>query len=197
MVDYNEEYFFLKLSSSLKYKNPNFDLWRNLHTSGPSEIPESPIDLYVIPPIAGYSIGDYDSFNGGFDYVFSERVKNVIERLNPVNTQFLATNIHKGKKIYDGYFILHCYHRISCMDKKNSFWTKSNISKPEKEVLSIDKLVLDDSEIKNLPVSERLIFKVKECTLYILFHKSIVDEIKKLPRAKGLSFVAVKDWIEK
>ena len=193
MVITNSEYYLLNIGGGLEHHDPNFDLDWALWLDEPIDMPEQPIDLYVRPPISMFSMGDYLGLFGGIKYVVSERIKSVIVGMQTIKMQFLPACIHKGKKDYDSYFILKCYNEILCMDKTNSFWTKSSNINREKEVLSIEKLVIDDAQIKDIPVSERLIFRVKECTPYILFHTSIVEEFRKLKKLKGHNFVLVPD----
>ena len=81
------------------------------------------------------------------------------------------------------------------MDKENSVWEKSNLGITEKEVLSISKLVMDLDKIKDIPLSERLIFALGECRSYTLFHESVIENIEKIS-PKGCFAVSVEDWYD-
>ncbi|MFV0352950.1 MAG: hypothetical protein ACK5JF_11690, partial [Oscillospiraceae bacterium] len=75
---------------------------------------------------------------------------------------------------HDGYYILHMYNKIKCMDWENSIWRKNRFNK---EKASIDELVLDNAKLDEVPLEERLVFKVWEDSSYFLFHQSIVEKM--------------------
>jgi hypothetical protein len=199
METINSEYYILVEDSeypALAYKDwGDFDLDRTLNLNRPIEkMPEFPFDLYLRKPVPRKpKLADYHILFG-LEHVVSERVKLTIEEMNPIKIEYLPADIHLNSTGYEeGYFILNIYNVITAMDKAHSEWTKSHNPRPEREVLSIDKLVLDLSKLADIPLQERLIFALGECPVYKLFHESIIDNIARL-EPKGFYAVPVKAW---
>ena len=131
------------------------------------------------------------------DYHFSERSvisKKIYDALVPKNIegiQFIPAII-TGKKdeIYEDYFYFHIYNYLSVMDKEKSIykWMKTaNVANP------IEKLVLNQKALEEIPLEKRLIFRLRENDTFELFHKSIVDVIM-ATEPKGIQFTKVENW---
>jgi hypothetical protein len=196
-------YYFLVADYSyptLVYRNWQvFELGRNLSLYKPIILPKDyqVIDLYLRKKISKPKMADYHIYDGT-EHIISKRMKESIEEMDPVNIHFLPAVIHTGKEEkedYADYFIINCYNVIQAMDKENSVWKKSRNTMPGREVLSIGKLVMDMDKIKDIPLSERLIFALGECRSYTLFHESVVENIEKLS-PKGCYAIPVEDWYD-
>lgn len=107
--------------------------------------------------------------------VISERLKKILESFNFKDTQFLPVLIRDDNGVeHDGYYILHVYNKIKCMDWENSVWEKDRFNKAKANIIS---LVLNNEAIDAIPLNERLVFKVWEDSTKLLFHQSIVEKI--------------------
>ena len=192
----NEYYLLMENNSNIEliYDNLDFGLSRELNYYEPIDLPEefAPLELHLRNRVAKPRIEDYHTLFG-LEHVVSVKLKQAIEELKPVNLQFLPAEIHTRSDEYEDYFIVNCYNLIPAMDKEKSKWTKSNHPDPEREVQSIDKLVMDLDKLKDIPLSERLIFVLGECPAYTLFHESVIRNIEKAD-PKGLYAVPVEAW---
>ena len=125
----NSEYYLLEKDSaypSLEYRDPDYDLSWELGCYEPIKMPEDPFDLYLRKPIPrNPKIVDYHILFGT-RHVFSERVKQAIEELKPVNIGFLPTGIHVKNAYYDNYFIFYTYNVIPCTNVRRK---KTNINR--------------------------------------------------------------------
>ena len=131
------------------------------------------------------------------DYHFSERsviskkIYDALVHKNIEGIQFIpAVIIGKKDEIYEDYFYFHIYNYLSVMDKEKSIykWMKTaNVANP------IDKLVLNQKALEEIPLEKRLIFRLRENDTFELFHKSIVDTIM-ATEPKGIRFTKVENW---
>lgn len=71
------------------------------------------------------------------------------------------------------YLFINCLQRIKCVDlEKSEYMSVDSIGK----VTGIEKLVLDEAILAQIPLNQRLVFMMEESTR-ILFHHSIVERI--------------------
>lgn len=109
--------------------------------------------------------------------VISGRLKNVLESLNLKEVQFLPAIIRddKGNEHDNGFYIVHVYNDIKCLNKEKSDWEESLFN--EEKVSEIDKLVLDNEVLDQIPLGERLIFALWEESSLVFYHRSVVEKI--------------------
>ena len=193
----NKEYYLLLENGSnieLIYRNLDYQLSRYLGYYRYINMPDDydTLELHLRNRVAKPRIEDYHTVFG-IKHVVSSRLRLSLEEMSPVNMQFLPATIHANGDEYNDYFIVNCYNVIPAMDKEKSFWKKSRNTMPGREVLSIDKLVIDRTKLKDIPLSERLIFSLGECRSYTLFHESVIRNIEKTD-PKGLYAVPVEAW---
>jgi hypothetical protein len=186
------EYFLLEYTGNeypmLEFSSDDQDDFELFKTE-PVEQKE-PFEFRFAKPVPrNPQMGDYHYF----EYVvFSNRIKEVLQKLNIPKIEYLDAEISDKKgNIHDEYCILHICNRISCMDKDKSIWTPTLIDKNKPR--EIKKLVLDTICIETISLQERLIFALKEHSSYYLFHESVVDAITAI-NPKGLRFVNVESW---
>jgi hypothetical protein len=83
------------------------------------------------------------------------------------------------------------WQRLACVDRERSVIESSDSGLM---VLGIDRLVLDEKLLREVPLQERLAFRLEEATVH-LFHRSVVDRVMSLtPPPEGLRFIPVPDW---
>jgi hypothetical protein len=123
--------------------------------------------------------------------VVSTRLKDVLEPLNLYGVQIVPADVRMRDDTTLRYWLLHLWHEIPCMDRKRS------VFKPSSDgvfLLSLDRLVLDEQVLKDIPLEKRLVFLLEEDTVH-LFHGSVVERIMALqPPPEGLRFVPVEQW---
>ena len=154
---------------------------------------EEPIEFEFRKPLPRKGTKADSYFWRGSTKVFSNRIKEVIELMNVPDIDFIDAKINRKEEVYEGYFIMHVRRLITCFNKEKSKW-KPPIFDPNK-VMSIDKMVLDMDKLEKIPLQERLIFRLEECSVYHLFHESVVDAISALtPKPTGFVFVSVGAW---
>ena len=179
MRDYNQEYFYLVSSGLGDYPlldyAPNGGNYNEIFRPKPVDTGEKRI-LRFSPPIPSKpQFGDYH-YLAVHAPVISERLKKVLEALNIEEVQFLPTVIlDKTDNEHEGYYILHTYKEIRCLDKAKSKWEKGDFD--EESTSEIDKLVLDNEILDTIPLEKRLMFGLWENRTYLVFHQSVIEKI--------------------
>jgi tmRNA-binding protein len=79
---------------------------------------------------------------------------------------------------------------MECFDKEKSTYKISQLTKTWR---TIEKLVLHNKHLSEIPLKERLVIKSKETSVLLLYHKSIVDIIMSV-NPDGVSFIPVEEW---
>jgi hypothetical protein len=117
-----------------------------------------------------------DCFAYGGNMVISEKLYSVLSSLNIDGIQPISATIFdpKNKMKYDGYYWLHIYNSINCLDMGKAIYTKDMIG----GVRMINKMVLDETALSAIPLEKRMVFRLGEHGGFQLFHKSIRDYIK-------------------
>ena len=133
------------------------------------------------PKMADYLMSD--------DAVISKKIFDVLEPLDIAGVQFLPARI-KGKddEVITDYWAVHAYNEIKCVDEKLSD-CKIEIS----GLGYVKKIVLDKKILREIPLKERLIFRLKEDSAYVLFHASIVEKIMAV-NPTGVKFTDIEKW---
>jgi hypothetical protein len=130
-------------------------------------------------------IGDYFSQT---ESIVSEKIKNVLEPMNIKGIQLIPATVTSNKgDVYDGYYYIHVYHRIRAMDMNDSVYEQDD------DYFSIERFNLDKDVLREIPLEERLVFKLRESPTEKLYHKSVVDAIMAV-NPVGVQFTRVEDW---
>lgn len=178
-IDYNEEYFYLIESGtrypSLDYDDDNDNYDVELYEEAPLDTTETRIVCFGDPVPRKPLLADHHYLIEGAP-VISDRLKNVLESLNLKNMQFIPAIIRDDKEDeHEGFFIIHVYNMIRCMDKEQSKWRPSPWN--SENAINIDKLVLDNEALDKIPLEDRLVFALDELGTFVLYHQSIIEKI--------------------
>jgi hypothetical protein len=135
----------------------------------------------------GYSMPDVLSLD--CRAVFSKKIYDVLKDV-PIKDFQLVSTIIKGKKgeEYSDYWIAGVYRDFAFLDKDKSKYM-SITSKGRWS--GIEKMVIDEKLMSEVPLEERLIYVSKESSAYVFYHKSIVDLIKSV-NPEGIAFTKVE-----
>lgn len=122
---------------------------------------------------------------------FGDRLYAILEPLKLHKVQFIPASIEvkKGTEV-NGYWLMHNYTRLECMDLEKS---DCDIDPSDGKVVWIRKIVLSPEKLLKVPLEERLFFRMKEDFPTHLVHKSIVDKIMAV-NPKGIRFFPVEVW---
>jgi len=133
-----------------------------------------------------------DFHDNGILGAVSKKVYDVLEQMNISKLQLIPAEIKdpKNKTVYKDYHFLHIYNRVECMDKDESIFEFDDFAN---QVEEIEKLVLDKNKLSEIPLNERLVFRLKEEYTFQLFHKSVADAIMAI-NPEGIRFVKVEDY---
>ena len=133
-----------------------------------------------------------DFHQDGIVSFFSKKIYDALQPITLEGAQLLRGEIKdpKNKKIYEDYYYLHIFNKISCLDRNLSDFDDSIGSDT---VLSISKMVLNKDILSNIPLQERLIFRLGEKSSFQLFHKSVIDAIIAV-NPENMRFVKVEDY---
>jgi hypothetical protein len=121
--------------------------------------------------------------------VVSERIKATLEPLDLFDAQFVPADVKVTPDDVRRYWLMHVYNRIACIDRQRSalsFYSDGN-------VLGIDKLVLDEALLREIPLEKRRVFVLSESTDVYLFHTSVVERVLAL-QPEGVRFLRVDQW---
>jgi hypothetical protein len=132
-----------------------------------------------------------DVFFKAGDIIISEKLYNELHPLEIDGIQMIPSTIYdpKNKNKYEGYYFIHNYNHINCLDKNQAVYTKDVLGMVE----IIKKMVLNNNILSKISLEERLIFRLGELYTLQLVHKTIMDKIME-NEPRGIRFVNVKDF---
>ena len=102
----------------------------------------------------------------------------------------LPAKVKGNKKVFSGYWAIHVYQKIKCVNAKLSDCTIEDINLED-----VKKIVLDKKILKAIPLKKRLVFRLKEDFSYQLYHASIVEAIMTV-NPEGIGFTNIEEWNE-
>ena len=178
MKDYNEEYFYVKKSGgeiypSLSYAADGGD-YTEVDKAKPLDTTQKRIVCYASPVPPKPELADHHRLTQHAP-VISERLKDVLESLNLKEVQFLPAIILDNRhNEHEGFYIVHVYNEIKCLDRENSEWEEGFF---DEERADVEKLVLDNEVLDQIPLEERLVFALWEQSTHVLYHQSVVEKI--------------------
>ena len=124
--------------------------------------------------------------------VFSTRVMEALEPVGLYGVQLVPADVKVDGDDVRRYWVLHVFNRIRCVDRERSvctFFPRQDV------VLSMERLVLDERVLGEIPLEQRLLFVPTESTSTYVFHRSLVERVLALtPPPEGLRFIRVDRW---
>jgi hypothetical protein len=123
--------------------------------------------------------------------VVSTRVKEVLEPLELHRVQLVPADLKVSDEDIRRYWLLHVFNEIPALDREHSVveWLSDG------DIFSIEKLVLNEKVLGELPLKERQVFVLQESISHYLVHQSVVDQVLSLrPRVEGFRFIPVEQW---
>jgi len=192
MKNLNDEYYFMGRDSEANYPildmefgESEFSLLKRELTGRTQENPYKLQFLYKVPE----DIDKTDLFLfGGVYNVISEKLKNILAYYR-MELEFIPAQIKINKdNLLLNYYLVHCCNRIKCVDfSSGATCLNKDICG---NVLAFDKLVLDNTLLKEIPLEKRLVFSPEEKCPYTVYHQTIVDRImQESPR--GVKFYPI------
>ncbi|NVJ01390.1 hypothetical protein HV824_25210 [Myxococcus sp. AM009] len=122
--------------------------------------------------------------------VVSTRLKEALDAAELPGVQFVPADVQAGDAVLR-YWLMHMWRTIPCMDRQRSVFEETEVGHV---LLSLDKLVLDEAVLQEVPLEERRAFMLEEDTVH-LFHRTVVDRALSLsPPPVGLRFIPVTEW---
>ena len=134
-------------------------------------------------------IGDYFSSP---ESIVSSKIAEVLNTMHITGIQLIPAEIETNTgDILEDYFYIHIYNYLKAVDREKSEYTEDDYD-PDL-LLWIESLELDKNVLKNVPLIERLVFKLYEDSSIHLYHETVVEAIMEV-NPKGISFTKVEDW---
>ncbi|AEI67638.1 imm11 family protein [Corallococcus macrosporus] len=122
--------------------------------------------------------------------VVSSRLKEAFEAAGLPGVQFVPADVQVGDAVLR-YWLMHMWRTFPCMDRQRSVFEETEVGHV---LLSLDKLVLDETVLQEVPLEERRAFMLEEDTVH-LFHRTVVERVLALtPPPVGLRFIPVAEW---
>jgi hypothetical protein len=123
--------------------------------------------------------------------VVSKKIYDVLTGLNLKDIQLIpATITGKNDELYENYWFLNIYNNLAVLDREKSKYDWNDFL----EVANpIEKLVLSGELLNDIPLEDRLVFRLEENTTFEIFHKSVVDAIM-ATNPEGIQFTKVEDY---
>lgn len=121
--------------------------------------------------------------------VVSERIKNALASLDLFGLQLVPADVKVKPDDVRRYWLLHVFNKIACIDRQRSACTFYS----DGDALSINKLVLDETVLHDIPPERRRVFRLAESTSVYLFHQSVVERVLAL-QPEGLRFIRADQW---
>ncbi|NMO15535.1 hypothetical protein HPC49_07490 [Pyxidicoccus fallax] len=123
--------------------------------------------------------------------VVSMRVKEVLEPLQLHRVQFVPADVKVGEDDVRRYWLLHVFNEIPALDMQRSECEFLG----EGAIFSIERMVLSEKVLSQVPLHERRVFVLAESLSMCLVHQSVVDQVMALrPAVQGFRFVPVEQW---
>lgn len=176
MKDNNEEYFYVK---SIGDNYPMLDYLLGDYTEVDKSIALDTTKKRVVkfaPPIPSKPEFADLHYLTQHAPIISERLKDVLESFNLKEVQFLPAIIRDDRgNDHDDFFIVHVYNEIKGLDKEKSDWEQSRYNKERAK--NIEKLVLDNEVLDQIPLEDRLVFALWEQSTNVFYHRSVVEKM--------------------
>jgi hypothetical protein len=183
----NEDYYVINRAGGSQYPLLEWDQRSGIFSKGLPVTVTEPIKLRLGAPVPKKPVMvDYHSLP---EPVVGQKIFNVLNPLDIDGTQLHPADVKMpdGEKLR--YWLLHVFNEIICVDRDKS---KVSLSRSGR-VQGIDRLVLDEDILQNIPLEKRLIFVLKESVSTCLFHKSIMDAVMAV-NPVGCRFFPVTSW---
>ncbi len=192
MNDYSQEYFYMR-TKGVNFPIVNFTHWQDgeIEFSKKSWQGNMPIPFKFCEPVPD-NPQLADLHRGGYMMVISEKIKEQLDVMKLKDIQFVPATIEDiGGDEHEGYYYIHIYNLVECMDKERSKWEKDEFIPGR--VYRIDKLILDNDKLDKIPLEERLVFALKERYLEKVYHRSVVEKILSV-KPIGIEFYSLSDF---
>lgn len=122
--------------------------------------------------------------------VVSDKIESILAPLSIDGIQFIpATITGKDDELHENYFYLHIYNIYDALDEVSSIYDWDDFIE---QAENIEKIVIS-SRLMDMPLENRLIFKLKEDPTFELYHKSVVDQVMS-SNPEGIRFISVDEW---
>lgn len=121
--------------------------------------------------------------------VISDKIANEIRGVYGIQL-IPAIITGKDNELYENYFYLHIHNHLPVLDRERSVYTWIE---RRQRANPIEKFFLDMKLLEEIPLEERLIFKLKENSTFEIFHESIVEKILSTDPV-GVKFMPVEKW---
>ena len=193
MRDYNEEYFFVERDGNSCFPNLMLDD-QDRHYSLKLLFPRplEKITTYHLKfdhPPRKPVMADFHKLCTPVP-VITEKLKEIFASLELDYIQLIPVLIRdKSDDIIEGYHLLKVFNLIECVDKGKSEYD----TMPSGEIMGFDKLVLDNDKLVQIPLKDRLILNVAECSTNVIYHISVVEKIL-ATAPTGLTVYRLSKW---
>ena len=122
--------------------------------------------------------------------VVSARLRDVLEAADLRGVQLVPADVQVGDSELR-YWLVHMWRTLRCVDRERSVFEDSDSGL---FMVSLDRLVLDERVLRDVPLEERRAFRLAESTVHI-FHRDVVARVQAMvPAPEGLRFVPVEEW---
>jgi hypothetical protein len=152
---------------------------------------EEPIKLRLSAPIpTNIEWVDYHSCP---ESVVSSVIADVLRPLNIFGIQLVPAKVRHPNDPFCGikvYWFIHVWNRIACLDKDKS---EVITNKKGTRVFSIERFVLNETELEKVELKHRLVFELAEHSTVLLVHQSVKDVIESV-NPKGCRFFKATEW---
>jgi len=182
------DYFVLERAGPSSYPLLQWDQSASAFRKGTAVEVSEPIRLRLSKPVPRHPVMvDHHSLP---EPVFSPRLRDVLAPLTLYGVQLLPADVKVKEDDVRRYWLLHVHNEIPCVDRERSVF---RLSPSGLIMLGIDKLVLDERVLGEIPLERRRVFVLAESTSTYLCHQSVVDLLRAL-QPEGLRFIRVDQW---
>lgn len=138
-----------------------------------------------------------DLFVDSSGLLISDEVKSNLGNYNIDGMQiYPSVYIDDNDVWHECYWYLGFYKELDCLDRDNSVIETFDFDDDDDDLLEVKKFSLDKNVLGKIAESDRLIFKIANCSKsYLFFHKKVVDVIVR-KNFSGVRFIKVSDFSE-
>ena len=123
--------------------------------------------------------------------ILSKRIANAMQEMNMEGVEFVPTQLtlKKGEIIEDYICVSVDNNTYEALDNEKAIFTKDD----DFPIWNVEKIVLDKKILEQIPLNNRLGFRLKEAPGYGLFHESVIEKISAL-NPTGVFFVDIEKY---
>lgn len=121
--------------------------------------------------------------------IISQKLYDVLNPMNLSTVQLLpSVVIDMDGKEFEPFWAVNIHEEIKCVDEE-----LSDCEITDTDLSNVKKVILDKKVLGEIPLADRLVFRLEEQFTLMLYHVSIKEAIEEV-NPLGVKFINIEDW---